>query len=140
MNHKLYFSLQEHLEWLSLQRKEIFKERQQPTSSSKWSPRLRGAKVVARVATRQVVRPMVKRDSRIQAQHGPLETVWRKREVQHCQSQVVTSDSMFSLAAVVCYSLFFWQFRVQTVATAMNATGGVDTTRTRTIFSRAPHT
>ena len=41
---------------------------------------------------------------------------------------------MFSLAAVVVFStvVFFWQFCVQTVATAMNATGCVDTTPTCT--------
>ena len=38
-------------------------------------------------------------------------------------------DSICSLAY---FSDFFWQFRVQTVATAMNVTGGVQTTPHRT--------
>ena len=37
---------------------------------------------------------------------------------------------MFSLVPVVFVRSCFWQFGVQTVATAMNATGGVDTTPT----------
>ena len=50
----------------------------------------------------------------------------RKQEVQRCQSQLVSTDSMFSLEPV-----FFFTEVVQTVATAMNATGGADTTPTR---------
>ena len=67
--------------------------------------------------------------------HWPLEAVRSEREVQLCPSQPVSSDSMFSLAAVVFFlQLFCWLFRVQTVATAMSATGGEDTTPT---FTRA---
>ena len=71
----------------------------------------------------------------------------REREVQQCQNQPASSDAIRGLAAfftddfmcttaptelLSCSCFFFWQFRVQTVATAMNATVGVDTTPTCT--------
>ena len=62
----------------------------------------------------------------------------REREVQHCSRLLVSSDSMFSLATIVFFNryehicttsqllkklwVFFWQFLVQTEATAMNVT------------------
>ena len=46
----------------------------------------------------------------------------RKREVQRCQSQLVSSDCTFSLVPFFYRGCYFWQFRVQTVASAMIVT------------------
>ena len=97
---------------------------------------------LAGVARRHMVRPMVKMTKANLSSEQPLETVWRKREVQHCQSQPVSFwFHVQSCSSCVFAKIVFWQFRVRTVATAMNTTGSVDTTPTCTRayahFSRA---
>ena len=89
-----------------------------------------------------------------------LEPVWPKREVQHCQSQPVSSDSMFGLVPVFlqmisCVQLLQQNFFVVVVfflAVSRPDSGNCHERdaecghhtylyeRTRTFFSCAPHT
>ena len=89
-------------------------ERPQPSSSSSWSPsptwwsssswdQCFAKMALARVTRRQKVRPMVKKDKVKFTLRMPLETVWSEGDVQGCQSQPVSSDSMFRFAPAVFF-------------------------------------
>ena len=138
-NNKLDPAVQEYLEWLSFHWAEKFaepqnSERQEPSSSSSlspsptwwssssWDQKLAHMALIW-VARRKVVRQKVRKaklDSRSKKASGNSR---RERELQRCPSQLVSSYSMFSLAAFLKKKTHLYNFSIVEVVVVVLFSG-----------------